>query len=268
VIELRALSWNVAGRVARLTDQAATVADVGADVVCLQEVTPTTAPAWRTALLDCGLTDVRSSLDDWIAGEPPPEGRRLAVLTAARWPLAEVRVAHPPWAERLLSVRVEIEPPFELHNLHSPISQKPDAVKLRTHRALGAALARGRALPQLIVGDLNTPRRELPDGEAWSFARDARGRLRADRGERWERAELALLRGLEDHGIRDLFRALHGYERQENSWAYPRRRAGYRLDHVVASRDFEPLGCEYLHRHREAGLSDHAPLVADLRLAP
>jgi exodeoxyribonuclease III len=267
VTELRVLSWNVAGRVARLADQTAAVADVGADVVCLQEVTPTTAPAWRTALRGCGLTHVRSSLDDWIPGEPPPEGRRLVVLTAARWPLTEVKAAHPPWAERLLSVRVETEPPFELHNLHSPISQKPDAVKLRTHRALGAALAVPRELPQLVAGDLNTPRRELPDGDVWSFARDARGRLRPDRGERWERAELALLRGLEDQGIRDLFRDLHGYERQENSWAYPRRRGGYRLDHLVASREFEPLSCGYLHDHRDAGLSDHAPLVADLRLA-
>jgi exonuclease III len=117
------------------------------------------------------------------------------------------------------------------------------------------------------VGDLNTPRRELASGETWSFARDSRGRLRADRGESWERAELALLRGLEGHGIRDLFRDLHGYARQESSWVYPRRQEGYRLDHAVASRQFEPLACEYLHGAREAGLSDHAPLVAVLRLA-
>jgi len=253
--------------VARLEEQVATVAEAGADIVCLQEVTPSTAPTWRAALRDRGLSEIRSSLDDWIPGEPPPGGRRLVVLTAARWPLAEISVAHPPWAERLLSVRVACETPFELHNLHSPISQKPNRVKLRTHRALSAALAQGRELPQLVAGDLNTPRRELPDGVTWSFARDARGRLRADRGERWEHAELALLRGLESHGIRDAFRDLHGYERQEDSWVYPRRRGGYRLDHLLASRDFEPLTCEYLHHARAVGLSDHAPLLAELRLA-
>jgi exodeoxyribonuclease-3 len=253
--------------VARLPEQVVAVAETGADIVCLQEVTPSTAPVWRAALRECGLGEVRSSLDDWIPGEPPPEGRRLAVLTAARWPLVEVAVAHPPWPERLLSVGVAHERPFELHNLHSPISQKPHNVKLRTHRALSAALAAGRAPPQLIAGDLNTPRRELPEGETWSFARDARGRLRADRGERWERAELALLRGLESHGIRDVFRDLHGYRRQESSWVYPRRRGGYRLDHLIASREFDPLTCEYLHEVREAGLSDHAPLLAELRVA-
>ena len=250
----------------RLAEQVAAVAEAGADIVCLQEVTPSTAPAWRAALRDRGLGAIRSSLDDWTPGEPPPEGRRLVVLTAARWPLADITVAHPPWAERLLSVRVDCDTPFELHNLHSPISQKPNHVKLRTHRALSAALAQRRDLPQLIAGDLNTPRRELPDGETWSFARDARGRLRADRGEPWERAELALLRGLESQGIRDVFRHLHGYERQENSWVYPRRRGGYRLDHLIASRELEPLTCEYLHHAREVGLSDHAPLLAELRL--
>jgi exonuclease III len=264
VTRLRLLSWNVAGRVARIGEQTAAVADARADVVCLQEVTPTTVPVWREALRSSGL-DVRSSLDDWVPGEPPPQGRRLAVLTAARWPLTEISVAHPPWPERLLSVRVGSRRPFELHNLHSPISQKPDAVKLRTHRALHAALARAHELPQVVVGDLNTPRRELPDGETWSFARDSRGRLRPDRGERWEQAELALLRGLEQYGIRDVFRDLHGYERQEISWAYPRRRGGYRLDHLIASRELEPLSCEYVHDMLERGLSDHAPLVAELR---
>ncbi len=265
--ELRLLSWNVAGRVVRVAEQAAAVVAVEADVVCLQEVTPTTVPIWREALASCGLSEVRSTLDDWIVGEPPPEGRRLAVLTASHWSLSDLSVAHPPWAERLLSVRVASGRRFELHNLHSPISQKPGAVKLRTHRALAAALSRQRDLPQLVVGDLNTPRRELPDGRTWSFARDARGRLRPDRGEGWERAELALLRGLESHGLRDVFRELHGYARQEQSWVYPRRRSGYRLDHLIASREFAPLACEYLHQAREAGLSDHAPLMVELRLS-
>jgi exonuclease III len=241
--------------------------DAAPDIACLQEITPTTVRAWREALAACGLTHLETTLDDWIPGEPPPHGRRLGVLIASRRPLRAVSVAHPPWPERLLSVRVDGSVPFELHNLHSPISQKPDRVKLRTHRALHAALAQRRELPQLIAGDLNTPRRELPGGETWSFARDARGRLRVDRGETWEQAELALLRGLSDHGIRDLYRELHGYERQDLSWVYPRRRTGYRLDHLIGSQTFTPLTCEYLHAAREAGLSDHAPLVAELRLA-
>jgi exonuclease III len=205
-------------------------------------------------------------MDEWIPGEPPLEGRRLGVLIAARSPLEVIRSAHPPWPERLLSVRVDREAPFELHNLHSPISQKPDRVKLRTHRAVHAHLARPHALPQLLVGDFNTPRRELPGSETWSFARTAGGSLRIDRGEAWERDELAPLRGLEEHGLRDLFRDLHGYERDAISFAAGARGKGWRLDHVVGSRHFRPLACEYDDAPRLAGLSDHSPMWAQLRL--
>jgi exodeoxyribonuclease-3 len=265
---LRLITWNVAGRVARQVEQAEAVREGEWDVVCLQEVSPTTLMPWRQALQDMGVSHVRSSMDEWIPGEPAEEGRRLGVLIAARWPVEVIGTAYPPWAERLLSARVGQERPFEVHNLHSPISQKPDRVKLRTHRAVHAYLARPHALPQLLVGDLNTPRRELPDGETWSFARTAGGSLRIDRGEAWERDELAPLRGLEDHGLRDLFRDLHGYERTAISFAAgTAKEKGWRLDHMVGSRHFEPLACEYDEASRLAGLSDHSPMWAELQIA-
>ena len=267
VTRFRVISWNVAGRVTRQPEQAEAVAARSWDIVCLQEVTPTTLGPWRDALHDQGLVHVRTSMDDWMPGEPPPEGRRLGVLIAARASLEVVRSAHPPWAERLLSARLAHKSAFVLHNLHSPISQKPDHLKLRTHRALRAHLARPHALPQLLVGDLNTLRRELADGETWSFARTAGGSLRTDRGERWERAELGLLRGLEPHGLRDLYRDLHGYGRDEISFAAGASRGGWRLDHMIGSARFEPIACEYDHSPREAGLSDHSPMWAELGLA-
>jgi exonuclease III len=112
----------------------------------------------------------------------------------------------------------------------------------------------------VLVGDLNTPRKEKPDGSAWTFARDSRGGLRLDRGERWDRAELALIRGLEEHGMRDVYREVHGHAKKEISWNYPRRRGGYRLDHVIASDELEAVACDYVHEPREAGLSDHSPM--------
>ncbi len=263
----RLISWNVAGRVGRQPEQVDAVAARPWDVVCLQEVTLTTLRTWRQALQDQGLVHVRTSMDDWIPGESPPEDRRLGVLIAARAPLEVIGSAHPPWPERLLSVRVVQDSPFELHNLHSPISQKPDYVKVRTHRALHAHLAQARALPQLLAGDLNTPRRELPDGETWSFARTAGGSLRTDRGEAWERSELALLRGLEPHGLRDLFRDLHGYEHEECSFAPRAGGAGWRLDHMVGSEHFKPVACGYEHPARETGLSDHSPMWAELQMS-
>lgn len=130
-----------------------------------------------------------------------------------------------------------------------------------SHRAAATATAVKR-----LTGDLNTPRRELPDGEIWSFARTAGGSLRTDRGEPWERSELALLRGLEPHGLRDLFRDLHPYEHEEISFAARAGRVGWRLDHMVGSEHFDPVGCGYDHTAREAGLSDHSPMWAELQM--
>ena len=237
------------------------------DAVALQEVTPSTLAPWREALREHGLAHVLSSMDDWIPGEPTPDDRRLGVLIAARHPLDRLTSAFVPWPERLLSARLGTATPFDLHNLHSPISPKPNLVKVRTHEALAAYLARPHELPQVLVGDLNTPRREKPDGTTWTFARDSRGKLRLDRGERWDHAELALVRGLEEHGFRDAFRELHGYARKEISWTYPRRRGGYRLDHVIVSAGLRVLACDYLHPAREAGLSDHSPIWAELETA-
>lgn len=264
---MRLITWNVAGRVARLPQQVEAVGAHPWDVVCLQEVTPTTLAPWSRALQEMGLAHVRSSMDDWLSGEPPPDGRRLGVVVASRSRLEVVSSAHPPWPERLLSARVQAEVPFVVHSLHSPISQKPDRVKLRTHRAVHAHLARPHELPQLLVGDLNTPRREFADGRTWSFARTASGNLRLDRGESWERDELAPLRGLEEHGMRDLFRDLHGYERQEISFGAGRRGDGWRLDHAIGSAQFTPVSCEYDHAPREAGLSDHSAMWLEAEVA-
>ena len=261
---MRLITWNVAGRVARQAEQAATLAEQPWDVVCLQEVTPTTLKPWRLALRAQGLSEVRSSLDEWLPGEPTPDGRRLGVLTASRAKLDTVASAHIPWPERLLTVRVRDVEPFVLHNLHSPISQKPGRVKIRTHRALHRHIARRASAPTLLMGDLNTPRREFADGRTWTFARTAKGDLRLDRGDQWDQDELALLRGLEGHGLRDLYRDLHGYGRAELSFAAGRGRNGWRLDHVIGSESFNPVACEYDHRPRELGLSDHSAMWIEL----
>ena len=69
------------------------------------------------------------------------------------------------------------------------------------------ALTNSLALDDLLV--------ELPLAHASS------GRLRPERGERWDAAERALVHTLRDeHGWVDAFRALHGYEHREASWTF------------------------------------------------
>ncbi len=251
------LSWNVAGRVARLPEQVARVLSVDADVVCLQETTAKTAPLWKRELLEHGYEGVAYP-------ELPASGRPLAVLTASRGPVERVPVADLPLPERVLSVR--LEDGTGVVNVHSPISTRPDLAKVLTHEAVYRHLAVGAGQPRLLCGDLNTPRKEHADGRIWTFARDQHGRLREERGERWDEAELALIRGLEAHGFGDAFRAVHGYEHRELSWEWPRYSGGYRLDHLIVSSEFVVSACAYEHEWRREGLSDHSPLLARVRV--
>jgi exodeoxyribonuclease-3 len=251
------VSWNLAGRVKRLDEQAERLAELDADVVCLQELTRGTLPVWRERLLQAG----------YVAAEHPDVSaatgrtRPLFVLTALRQGARHVAVGGVPWPERVLSL--QLEDGTEIVNVHSPISPKPGLVKIRTHLAVYEHLARAEARPRILCGDLNTPRREFPDGLVWTFARDQYGRLRPDRGEEWDEAELLLIRGLDRHGFRDAFRGLHGHERREISWGWQRWKGGYRLDHLLVS-GLSAEECHYEHRWREEGLSDHAPLIARL----
>jgi exonuclease III len=254
------VSWNVAGRKTRLSEQAERVLSLAPDVVCLQEVTPATAEPWAERLAAAGLTAA-------IAPLPPArEGSRpLAVLTAARDPVDVRPVADVPWPERVLAAR---RGPLEIVNVHSPISPKPGLVKVLTHEAVWRHLREGSG-PRVVLGDLNTPRKEHPDGTVWTFARDRYGRVREDRGERWDVAESALIRGLEADGFRDAFRELNGFEAKEPSWEWPRWGGGYRLDHLIASAEVEVTACAYRHDwRREDRLSDHSALVAELSVRP
>jgi exonuclease III len=253
------VSWNVAGRKTRLQEQAERVLALEPDLVCLQEVTPVTAGAWLERLAEDGLTGALAPLPKTREGSRP-----LAVLTAARSGLEIREVADVPWPERVLAARAG---GLEVVNVHSPISPKPGLVKVLTHEAVFRHLREG-AGPRIVLGDLNTPRREHPDGSVWTFARTKTGRLRPERGERWDAAETALIRGLEASGFRDAFRELNGFEPKEPSWEWPRWGGGYRLDHLIASAEVEVSECAYRHEwRREDKLSDHSALVARLTLA-
>jgi exonuclease III len=253
------VSWNVAGRVKALDAQAERVLGLEADLVCLQELTATTMPVWQALLGQAGYTVEHARPAASSAARRP-----LMVLSACRAALRPVPVAGVPWPERVLAVR--LPDGTEAVNVHSPISPVPGRAKVRTHIAVFAHLARLADRARLLCGDLNTPRREHLDGTLWTFARDRYGRLREDRGADWDRAELALLRGLESYGFRDGFRALHGFERREISWGWARWRGGYRLDHLLVSA-FRVEHCEYRNDWREERLSDHAALVARLEPA-
>ena len=260
---MRLLSWNVNRAVAKLGLQAEAVEAREPDVVALQEVTTTTVSTWRERL-DERLPHVVTGWDEAAAVREPAGPPRLAPLVASRWPLEAVEPPAVPWPETVVAVRVDApRAPFELFAVHVPNSRN-GWIKVETLEAVHERTSRKDEIPRVICGDFNTPRSERETGEIVTFAKDRYARLRPERGERWDAAELALLTGLRDVGMVDVFRHLHGYVRKEISWNWPRfPRSGYRLDHVIASLALNPTRCEYVHDVRTTRLSDHSAIEAD-----
>jgi exodeoxyribonuclease III len=260
---VRLITWNVAHRVEALPQQAAALAERNPDVLALQEVTARTLPLWRAACALLGLADPVCTLDDADPARSPAGPRRTGVLLAAREPLEPLPGLLPvPWPETALAARCA---GIELHTVHVPNAAN-GPIKPRTLAAVRAGLAARDGL-RVLCGDLNTPRREAPDGSVWSFARDGRGRLREERTGFWDEAELGVVPGLAELGFADAFRTLHGYGSREPSWTWRRisgHGGGWRLDHVFCSAGLRPVACAYHHDWRDRGLSDHSALEADL----
>jgi exonuclease III len=256
----RILTWNVAGRVKDGLDlQIAAVAEGGFEIVCLQEITPTSRDRWVGALEGLGM---HVAVSEWPV--EPRGSRRLAVLIASRRPL-DVLPGPPelPWPERHLAVMTD---GVEVRTLHAPLSGKPDQVKVRTLEAVFAAVTADDT-PRVLTGDFNTPSYESRAGEIQTFARTRSGKIRPAYGERHDEAELLLIENLPRLGWRDAFRALHGYEARDRSYMLANRKFGWRLDHIVVSPALEPVACEYVHEWRERRLSDHSAMWAELRPA-
>ena len=268
---IRVITWNVARRTSRLAEQAAALATRDPDVVALQEVTARTLPTWRAACRRIGLPHVRASLDDADPAREPAGRRRTGVLLAARRPLAGHAQRLPvPWDETAIAGVAEFEPlPVEVCCVHVPNAANGE-VKIRTLEAIRAGLEAAPPAARVLCGDLNIPRREHPDGRVVSFARDSAERLRPERGPRWDAAELGVVPGLRDLGYADAFRARHGYAAREPSWTWRQiagHGGGWRLDHLFTSPELRPAASLYHHAWRDAGLSDHSALEADLEPA-
>jgi endonuclease/exonuclease/phosphatase family metal-dependent hydrolase len=256
------VTWNVAGRVRSVAAQAEALATRPAAIVALQEVRATALAAWEERLAALGYPHILAALAPGGPARPPE--RRLGVLVASREPIDARPMPQLPWPERYLVARTRLDGTVvDLHNLHAPISSKAEQVKVRTLETVRDHLAAPAGVPRILVGDLNTPQYESREGEVRSFARTRAGRIRPTHGERHDRAELGIVVGLAEHGYADAFRVLHGYGRRDRSWLYPHRGTGYRLDHIFV-RGLGVVACEYEHAWRDAGLSDHAAMWAQL----
>ena len=245
----------------------------GPDIVALQEVTRSTLPTLRAALIDGGLSHV---VDSFSLAPPSFQSvgpRKYGQVTASRHPLISedpdrFRV---PWPERVLSVIVHIHGlEIEVHNTHIPPGSSNGWIKIAVLDGIFATLAVPATRPRILCGDFNTPQTETLSGEVvtWGQRRTAQGgwrvvsRRKGRSGAEWDAGERRVLTGLADFDLVDTYRALNGYKVSDSSWVLSRQGAsiGRRFDHIFASRELLPITCVYVHEFRTMGLSDHSPI--------
>ncbi|HMF98851.1 MAG TPA: endonuclease/exonuclease/phosphatase family protein [Vicinamibacterales bacterium] len=272
---MKLISWNTNGR--RSVEQQARVLLARLpDIVCLQEVTPRSVSGWIAALEAGGLRHVRATTSS-APSEMRDGPHRYCVLIGSRYPFrdqANVSFPVPTWDEKVLSLLIDIPSgALAVHTVHVPNGSANGWAKAGVLEAVYAGVSRvcgGRHT--VLCGDFNTPQCELPSGEVVTWAQDVSesGQVRLARrvlggcAARWDAAERNILCGLQQTGLRDVFRSLHGYDVDACSWVVRwkgeiRRR---RFDHIFASAGLKTTTCEYLTRWREDGLSDHAAIEA------
>ena len=255
---MRVLSWNLAAR-RNTVGQVAAIAGMAPDVVVFQEVTPASLERLRPLLRAANLAQIVSGPE--LAGSAASFVGRFVVV-ASRWQLGPSEQAVVPAPERVVCV-VAATPsgPLEVVGVHIPNYSPFPLVKIETQEGVAAHLLRGPECPSILAGDFNSPRSESLAGDVLPFSAKRNGRA--------YEGELSLLTGLREAGMVDAYRAVNGYATSEMSWCWRRGEVvgGFRLDHILASRELNPVACRYAHECREAGLSDHSPVVADFEPA-
>jgi exonuclease III len=245
---LRIVAWNKragggrrAGRIARQ------LARWAPDAVALSEFRAT-PPSLRLA----GTLAAHGLAHQLTTADPRAPGRN-ALLVAARWPLARVRLgAAPRDPSRWLAAVVQAPVPLVLGAMHVP-----NRVSGRKYPFLDAVLAcarRWRHGPALFVGDTNSGRRAV-DEEVPAFNAREEGWIDA----------------LGACGWRDAFRHLRA-DARVYTWYSPNGRNGFRLDQAFVNaallaqlKDATYAWGGASRRGRRDALSDHAALLVDLQ---
>jgi len=236
---MKILSWNIrqgGGRqTERITDA---IIGHGPDVVVLTEYQPERGPLLRSAFESHGLHHIDATA---------PGPKRNGVLIAARAPF--VRRSPPADIGAFEGRWLEVEFPkkqFALAGVYLP-DKKPGLVPF--WKLIHAAAEQRRAGHFLFVGDFNTGHTPL-DAENDAFSCDC------------------YFTGMGMLGFTELWRHRHRGKLEYTWYSNNRgRRNGFRIDHAFASAGMlrRIRGCEYSHREREAGLSDHSALLVEVR---
>ncbi len=263
------LSWNVRLLPDRPPDNRTEQIDSARpDIVTLQEVSrhSARARAWVDRLRDIGLVHCHLSGEDISR-------KSYQCLIASRWKVTPVESGwrhDAPYPELLGRATVSVPDgrTVDVFTAHIPNGSNHGWKKIDTFHVLAAELRRASALPRILTGDFNEPKKIRESGQIVTWRGTGRTERWRDKfgDERplieWRNGVCAVLNGKSAHGLSDAYRDCHGIQPPDlSTWRK------YCYDHTFVSRHFEVLDCGYYHNWRhQLKLSDHSPMWTELRL--
>ncbi len=265
---MRILSLNTAGRLKKQPLQLAAIQSLNVDVLCLQEVIPSTLKVFKAELPKSGFNYlIDNSFEDPGLHEGP---RKYCLLTASKQPIKKLAHLHPVgWQEKFLRVQLSInEKMIEIAQTHIPPGSSNKWVKIETIRAVYKNIVSSKAPYKILCGDFNTPMLEMPDGSVitWGQSFNSKMEVYVRKGKQeWDRVERSILKGLEDFQMIDCLRHLHGYQTEAFSFVLKRKNKEFkrRFDHMFASEALPLTACRYIHEFRKKKWSDHSGLLGE-----
>jgi exodeoxyribonuclease-3 len=241
---MRLVSWNIRhGGGRRASAIYDTLIGHAADVIVLTEYRSSPGTALLSRLSAAGWPHATTS-------DPAPRRNGVAVLSRAPFLVRNAPSLVP------LERWVEVELPaygLALAAVYLPVRGRDVAKKDAYWREVLKAAAMRRHASFLFVGDWNTgaPIGDVePEGTGFSCCEH--------------------FAAMPEQGFVEAWRLLHPRERAF-SW-YSRRGSialnGFRIDHAFLSEQLRErlVSCEYSDVERSAGVSDHAPLLLELRV--
>jgi endonuclease/exonuclease/phosphatase family metal-dependent hydrolase len=266
---IQIVTWNVARRHASVLEHLARIA--APDVVTLQEVTFRQEDGFRERLAGMGLKEVHYS------GRIDAERIRYGNIIASRWPLDAVELRYPqkelPWPQALAKVSVTVNGrSIAVITAHIPNGSTYGWEKIDTFNVLQTLVQQAKDRPCIVTGDFNEPQFEMQNGHivTWGQEPDGRGGFRlesawTDRsgrtgtGREWDAAVRWVF---EKSGLRHAYWEAHGHGTMDVSHVSRGQKRWF--DHMFLSAEFHVEQCDYLHKLRALGCSDHSALCASL----
>jgi endonuclease/exonuclease/phosphatase family metal-dependent hydrolase len=267
------LSWNVRGqglkgsRLERVIDA---IVGEKPGLVTLQEVPTVLADNLREGLAAAGLKDFHHS---------GGAGKSYGNVIASRWPIEAAKRSKNAGPYPELVARAKVAVPggrLDLITVHVPNGAGHGWEKVAFFEALGQLLREAGDAARILTGDFNEPQTWFSSGQMVTFGQRLKeagsvtiprklskivspgGTSETKDGLVWTRAVRSVLAGESEHGLRNVYRDLHGYEKSPTTHVVSGKRRCF--DHAFASRHVEIEACEYLHAWRKNGLSDHSPM--------